>query len=167
MNNYTFIKYLISFVLLITFNQGFGLEVSDGNSKSNIDYITFNKEMLTNVGGSLIDVSATCENNGSITATASGGSGVPELYVFTLTNGPTSNGQSYPTVDHYDSSTFTFNDLYPGTYEVTIEDANDSNNPSYIQSITVDDNTENLDFSFTSQLPDCPAASGWLRKFSN
>ena len=112
-----------------------------------------------NIGANVTAKPATCVNNGSITVIANGGSGSPTLYIFTLTDGPTSNGQTYPTSDQYDDLEFTFNDLYPGTYQVTVEDANDSGNSPYIQSITVIDNAENLNFSLLPEDPDCPNTS--------
>ncbi|WP_366941136.1 LamG-like jellyroll fold domain-containing protein, partial [uncultured Algibacter sp.] len=114
---------------------------------------------IYNVNGNVSSLPATCSNNGSITVTASGGNVLPYLYIFTLTNGPTANGQVYPTADYFNSSTVSFADLYPGIYQVTIEDANDSSNPPYVQTIEVLDETESLDFSLTPENPDCPATN--------
>ncbi|XMO87726.1 LamG-like jellyroll fold domain-containing protein [Algibacter sp. AS12] len=111
------------------------------------------------VGGVLTSVEATCSNNGSITATGSNGFGILKFYIFTITNGPTANGQTYPTTDAFDSSSFTFNDLYPGNYEITIEDANNSSNPPFIGTIEVEDQTEILNFSLSPTNPTCTSTS--------
>ncbi|WP_396602793.1 LamG-like jellyroll fold domain-containing protein [Algibacter sp. R77976] len=145
---------LVTICLLITNFSLFGF---NGDAK----FFNNNKASFSffNVGGVISSGSATCANNGEVIATANGGVGSPELYIFTLTSGPTANGQVYPTADYYDASTFTFEDLYPGTYQVTIEDANDLSNPPFIQTIQVLDETENLNFSLTPENPNCPGAS--------
>ncbi|MFS4484390.1 LamG-like jellyroll fold domain-containing protein, partial [Hyunsoonleella sp. 2307UL5-6] len=111
------------------------------------------------VDATLSQTAATCANNGTITAVASGATSTPSLYLFKITNGPTANGQTYPFVDQFHESTFTFNDLYPGVYQVTIEDAGDSSNPIFVGNITVIDETQLLDFSMSSTRPTCPNES--------
>ncbi|SFC93605.1 Por secretion system C-terminal sorting domain-containing protein [Algibacter pectinivorans] len=114
---------------------------------------------LYNVNGSTSSSAATCSNNGTITVTATGSNINPSLYIFTITNGPTSNGQTYPFPNQFHESTFTFIDLYPGTYEVTVEDAGDPSNPSFTGSVTVLDETELLNFTTSSTAPSCPGES--------
>jgi len=151
-------KYNILNLFFVVFLWFIGSPLFAANTSKfiTVDKVSYS---LFDVGGSISAVPATCSNNGSINATASGGLGNPKVYIFTLTNGPTTNGQTYPTVDYFDSVGSTFDDLYPGTYEVTIEDANDSNNTPYIQTIAVLDETQNLNFSLTPTPPNCPSTS--------
>ena len=157
-------NFILLIVIFIQSSMVFGVSLSDYNK----DKKDFNKTSTTpsdkvshiasyfDVGATLTQVEATCANNGSITAVATGSTSTPSLYVFKITNGPTANGQTYPTPDQFNESTLTFNDLYPGVYQITIEDAGDTSNPIFIQNITVIDNTEVLDFSMSSTVPNCP-----------
>ena len=108
------------------------------------------------VNVNLTQTAATCANNGTITAVATGATNSPSLYLFRITNGPTANGQTYPFADQFDASSFTFADLYPGVYQVTVEDTGDASNPIFIGNITVVDETSIVDFTMTSTSPDCP-----------
>ena len=157
-------KAILLIVILIQSSLTFGLSLTDG-LKDKEDFNNaraFSKNKINRISSSfdvtatLTQVEATCANNGSITAVASGATTVPSLYLFKITNGPTANGQTYPSPDLFHESTLTFNDLYPGVYQVTIEDTGDASNPVFIQNITVVDNTEVLSFSMSSTPPNCP-----------
>lgn len=155
---------LLLFAVVIKYSFVFSI-TTNNNSSSYLDLKKKNKSVLNktekvnsffNVGVTLTQVTATCSNNGSITAVATGATSSPSLYLFKITNGPTANGQTYPFVDQFHESEFTFNDLYPGEYQVTVEDAGDSGNPVFVGTITVVDETEVLNFSMSSTAPNCP-----------
>ena len=145
-------KIVFLFFILIKSHVVFGVSLNSDTIKK-----TDNVETYFDVNATLTQVAATCANNGSVTAVATGATSSPSLYLFKITNGPTANGQTYPFIDQFDESTFTFRDLYPGVYQVTIEDSGDANNPIFVGNITVVDNTEILNFSMTSTSPNCPS----------
>ncbi|WP_298555887.1 LamG-like jellyroll fold domain-containing protein, partial [uncultured Algibacter sp.] len=158
---------ILVFTVLIKCSLAFSITtVSSSYDKSNLkkeDKLTLREtekaKSFFDVNVVLTQVTATCANNGSITAVASGATSSPSLYLFKITDGPTANGQTYPFIDQFHSSVFTFNDLYPGVYEVTVEDAGDLSNPPFVGNITVIDETEVLDFSSSSTAPNCPGES--------
>ena len=156
-------KIVLLIAMLIQSSFSFSMSSLD-YAKAKNDFYKTNTRLSDNlntvssyfdVDATLTQVEATCANNGSITAVATGATSSPSLYVFKITNGPTANGQVYPFADQFDASTFTFNDLYPGVYQVTIEDAGDASNPVFVGNITVVDNTQVLDFSMNSTSPNC------------
>jgi len=127
-------KIVLLIAMLIQSSFSFSMSSLD-YAKAKNDFYKTNTRLSDNlntvssyfdVDATLTQVEATCANNGSITAVATGATSSPSLYVFKITNGPTANGQVYPFADQFDASTFTFNDLYPGVYQVTIEDAGDA-----------------------------------------
>ncbi|WP_396602795.1 LamG-like jellyroll fold domain-containing protein [Algibacter sp. R77976] len=157
-------KILLLFIILIKTSLVFSMSLTSP-TKNNENFKKTDKLLLEkannivsyfDVNANLTQVEATCANNGSITAIASGATSSPSLYLFKITNGPTANGQTYPFADQFHESTFTFNDLYPGVYQVTIEDAGDSSNPVFVGNITVVDETEVLSFLMNSTSPNCP-----------
>lgn len=160
-------KILLLFAIFINYS----LAYSSSEFDNSIPHLDFSKsEKLTidgtkkiksffDVNATLTQVTATCANNGSITAVASGATSSPSLFIFKITDGPTANGQTYPFVDQFHESTFTFIDLYPGVYEVTIEDSGDLSNPPFVGNITVIDETEVINFSMNSTPPNCPGES--------
>jgi len=150
-------KIVLLIAMLIQSSFSFSMSSLD-YAKAKNDFYKTNTRLSDNlntvssyfdVDATLTQVEATCANNGSITAVATGATSSPSLYVFKITNGPTANGQVYPFADQFDASTFTFNDLYPGVYQVTIEDAGDASNPVFVGNITV---RAQLMFLITSRL---------------
>jgi hypothetical protein len=155
-------KILLLFALLVNYSLAFSVTKDGGifsNTKGDITKKLSLETSYFDVNVTLTQVPATCANNGSITAVASGATSSPSLYVFRITDGPTANGQTYPFVDQFHESTFTFPDLYAGVYEVRVEDAGDASNPIFIGNITVVDETELLDFTTSSTAPNCPGES--------